>query len=682
MTGPALGARLAQVEHVLRRAAKAQPHSATAQFQLGLVLHQLGRTSEAERCYRAALRLAPDHADALNNLSVVLEQKGRRDDAEALLRRAVAAHPAAGTLWCNLARLLLDGDRLEAAAAAFERALDLTPVAAIAHYGLGLVRRRQERLGDAETNFRAALARNPALADADNELGLVLRRTGRLAEAETCFRRAIRTQPSLAAAHLNLGTLLLDGDQLDDAEAAFEAALAARPDWADAHYSLGLVLREQSKLAAAEEAFGRAVALEPNHAAALGALGAVLTRRGATEAAEPLLRRAIAIEPQYLQPSHDLALLLWRERREAEARALAEATLARAPTSADAALNMGMLDETDCDREGATRWYERAVALDPAMAEAQFSLGRMRLLEGRFAEGWEGYEWRLRTTRATRAFFGRLGWDGSPLAGKTIVLHSVQGLGDTLQFCRYVPLVAARGGTVILAVQPALRRLLAQLPGVSRTIDAFGERPDTDFLTPLASLPRLFRTDFASIPAPEGYLRAPEEALSRWRQRLKGGEPRLRVGLCWSGNPEQTLDRNRSTTLATLAPLLEVPGVSFYSLQVGPRAADIVAHGFADRIVDLGPALSDFTETAAAMTLLDLVITTDTSVPHLAGALGRPTFVLLQPMPDWRWLLERSDNPWYASHRLFRQRRRGDWTEVVAEAAAALAERAALKLPQ
>lgn len=682
MTGPALGARLAQAEYVLRRAAKAQPHSATAQFQLGLLLHQLGRTSEAESCYRAALRLAPDHADALNNLSVVLEQKGRRDDAEALLRRAVKVHPAAGTLWCNLARLLLDGDRLEAAAAAFERALDLTPVAATAHYGLGLVRRRQERLGDAETNFRAALARNPALADADNELGLVLRRTGRLAEAETCFRRAIRTQPSLAAAHLNLGTLLLDGDQLDDAEAAFEAALAARPDWADAHYSLGLALREQSKLTAAEEAFGRAVALDPNHAAALGALGAVLTRRGAAQAAEPLLRRAIAIEPQYLQPSHDLALLLWRERREAEARALAEATLARAPTSADAALNLGMLDETDCDREGATRWYERAVALDPAMAEAQFSLGRMRLLEGRFAAGWEGYEWRLRTTRAKRAFFDRLGWDGSPLAGKTIVLHSEQELGDTLQFCRYVPLVAARGGTVILAVQPALRRLLAQLPGVSRTIDAFGERPDTDFLTPLASLPRLFRTDFASIPAPKGYLRAPEEALPLWRQRLEGGEPRLRVGLCWSGNPEQTLDRNRSTTLATLAPLLEVPGVSFYSVQVGPRAADIVAQGFADRIVDLGPALSDFTETAAAMTLLDLVITTDTSVPHLAGALGRPTFVLLQPMPDWRWLLERSDNPWYASHRLFRQRRRGDWTEAVAEAAAALAERAALKLPQ
>jgi tetratricopeptide (TPR) repeat protein len=682
MTGPALDARLAQAEHVLRRAAKAQPHSAKAQFQLGLVLHQLGRTGEAEGCYRAALRLAPDYADALNNLSVVLEQKGLRDDAEALLRRAVSAHPGAGTLWCNLARLLLDGDRLEAAAAAFERALNLAPVAATAHYGLGLVRRRQERLGDAESNFRAAIARDPALADADNELGLVLRRTGRPADAETCFRRAIRTQPSLAAAHLNLGTLLLDGDRLEDAEAAFQAALAARPDWADAHYSLGLALREQSKLAAAEEAFGRAVALEPNHAPALGALGAALTRRGDTEAAEPLLRRAIAIEPQYLQPSHDLALLLWRERREAEARALAEATLAQAPTSAEAALNLGVLDETDCNREGATRWYERAAALDSGMAEAQFSLGRMRLLEGRFAEGWEGYEWRLRTTRGKRAFFGGLAWDGSALAGKTIVLHSEQGLGDTLQFCRYVPLVAARGGTVVLAVQPALRRLLAQLPGVSRTIDAFGERPNTDFLTPLASLPRLFRTDFASIPSPEGYLRAPEEALQRWRQRLKGGESQLRVGLCWSGNPEQALDRNRSTTLATFAPLLAVPGVSFYSLQVGPGAADVARQGFADRIVDLSPELSDFTETAAAMTLLDLVVTTDTSVPHLAGALGRPTFVLLQEMPDWRWLLERSDNPWYLSHRLFRQRRRGDWTAVVAEAAAALAERVAIKLPQ
>lgn len=682
MTGPAVAARLAQAEHALRRAAKAHPHSAIAQFQLGLVLHQLGRISEAERCYRATLRLAPDHADALNNLSIVLEQKGRRDEAEALLRRAIAAHPAAGTVWCNLGRLLLDAEQLDAAASAFESAVGLAQVAATAHYGLGLVRRRQERLAEAETQFRAALARNPALADADNELGLVLRRTGRAAEAETRFRRAIKTQPALAAAHLNLGTLLLDSDRLDDAEAALRAAVAARPDWADAHCSLGLALREQSKLAAAEEAFGRAVALEADHAPALGALGAVLSQRGATHAAEPLLRRAIAIEPQYLQPSHDLALLLWRERREAEARALAEATLAQAPTSPDAAVTLGMLAETDCDRESATRWYERAVALNPGLAEAQFSLGRMHLLVGRFAEGWEGYEWRLRTTRAKRAFFRRLAWDGSPLAGKTIVLHSEQGLGDTLQFCRYVPLVAAQGGTVILAVQPALRRLLAELPGVSRTIDAFGERPETDFLTPLASLPRLFRTDFASIPAPEGYLRAPKEALPAWRRRLEGGAGRLRVGLCWSGNPEQALDRNRSTKLATLAPLLEVPGVSFYSLQVGPGAADIAEQGFADRISDLVPELSDFAETAAAMTLLDLVITTDTSVPHLAGALGRPTFVLLSPMPDWRWLLERSDNPWYASHRLFRQRRRGDWTAVVAEVAAALADRAAAKLPR
>ncbi|HUH84040.1 MAG TPA: tetratricopeptide repeat protein [Stellaceae bacterium] len=682
MTEPAWRGRLAQAEQVLRRAAKAQPHSAIAQFQLGLVLQQLGRTGEAERCYRAALRLAPDHADALNNLSVLLEQKGRRDEAETLLRRAVAAHPGAGTVWCNLARLLLEADRLDAAADAFTRALGLAQVAATAQYGLGLVRRRQERLGDAETHFRAALAQNPALADADNELGLVLRRTGRMAEAEACFRRAIRTQPNLAAAHLNLGTLLLEGDRLDDAEAALRAALAARPDWADGHYSLGLALREQSKLAAAEEAFRRAVDLEAGHAAALAALGALLSERRATGAAEPLLRRAIALEPQYLPASNDLVRLLWRERREAEAHALAVATEAQAPTSADAALNLGLLAETDCDRAGATRWYERAIALDPGMAEAQFSLGRMRLLEGRFAEGWEGYEWRLRTSRAKRAFFASLAWDGSSLAGKTIVLHSEQGLGDTLQFCRYVPLVAAQGGTVILAVQPALRRLLEQLPGVSRTIDAFGERPDTDFLTPLASLPRLFHTDFAAIPSPEGYLGAPEEALERWRPRLEGGDERLRVGLCWSGNPEQALDRNRSTRLATFAPLLDVPGVRFYSLQVGPGAADIAGQGFADRIVDLGPALSDFTETAAAMTLLDLVITTDTSVPHLAGALGRPTFVLLHPMPDWRWLLERSDNPWYASHRLFRQRRRGDWAEVVAEAAAALAERAALKSPQ
>ncbi|HET7594262.1 MAG TPA: glycosyltransferase family 9 protein, partial [Stellaceae bacterium] len=226
--------------------------------------------------------------------------------------------------------------------------------------------------------------------------------------------------------------------------------------------------------------------------------------------------------------------------------------------------------------------------------------------------------------------------------------------------------------TVVLAVQPPLRRLLGDLPGVASCHDVGGAVPSFDFLMPLASLPRLYQTTRATIPVTRGYLRAPADAVARWRDRIPPAGGALRIGLAWGGNPEQSNDRNRSATLAALLPLLEVPGTRFYNLQVGPRVAEIAECGVGNRLVDLSPHLTDFVETAAAMTVLDLVITVDTAVAHLAGALGRPSWVALAFLPDWRYHRSGTDNPWYASQRLFRQPRRGDWASVVAEIGAAL----------
>jgi Tfp pilus assembly protein PilF len=672
MTQPLAAARLAAIEQRLRQAIKAAPRLAYAHFRLGLFLHQTGRLAEAESCYRAALRLRRDHLDALNNLALLLEARGERAQAETLLQRGLEQSPAAGTLRCNLARLQMEQGRLDEAAANFERALDLPEVAAAAHCGLGMVRRRQDRLAEAEALFRAALQRNPALGDAHNEIGLLRRRGGRLAEAEQSFRDAIRVQPALAAAHLNLGALLLDTDRLDAAEAAFTAALAARPDWADALYYLGAVQRKRLDLDAAEAALRRAIALDPRHAAALASLGLVLQDKKRADEAERMLRDAVAADPGYIEARVNLARLFWAQRREAEAREEVESTLRLAPDSSDAINLRGTLWETDCVLHEALAAYERAVALAPENADAQHNLGRLRLLQGRFAEGWEGFEWRLKTSRARRDFFTANQWDGRPIPGKTILLHAEQGLGDTLQFCRYVPLVAARGGEVVLAVQPPLAVLLAQLPGAARTFAVGDERPATDFLMPLASLPRLFTHDFAEIPEADGYLRAPDAALDRWRTRLGTGGARPRIGLAWAGNPDQDLDRNRSASLAALLPLLDIPGIDFYSLQIGARTAEIAAQGAGTRLADLSGEIRDFVDTAAILSLLDLVITVDTSVAHLAGALGRPGWVMLSALPDWRWHLDRSDCPWYRSLRLFRQPRRGDWASVVREIAARL----------
>jgi tetratricopeptide (TPR) repeat protein len=665
-------ARLAEIERALRRAAKAQPGSAGAHFRLGLLLHETGRLAEAERCYASVLRLDATHADALNNLSIVLEQRGKREDAGALLRRALEAHPTAGALWCNLARLLMEDSRLDEAAAAFERAVALPKAPTAAHLGLGMVRRQQQRLGDAERHFRNALALEPSLGDAQNELGLLLRLAGRVTEAEACFRQAMRAQPGLAAPYLNLGVLLLDGDRLDEAQEAFARALTARPDWADAHYYLGVVYRRRKQNDLAEAALARAIALDGRHTGALETLALVLEDGGRMAEAERMFRRAIDADPAAVEVRVHLGYFLRRACRESEAREVAETTCAQAPDSADAANLRGDLWETDGDFAAACAAYERAVALAPHHPDANFNLGRMRLMLGRFAEGWEGYEWRLKTSRAKQQFFGSVVWDGSPLDGRTIVLHGEQGLGDTLQFCRYVPLVAARGGNVVLAVQPPLTRLLASLPGVlhcqayGRTLAPF------DFLMPLASLPRIFATDFASIPSPGGYLRAPSAALERWGARFAALPPAQRVGLAWAGNPEQAMDRNRSMSPEALLPLLDLQDCRFFNLQVGPHAADLAKLGVGDRLIDLSADLMDFAETAAAMSQLDLVITVDTSVAHLAGALGRPAFVMLTALPDWRWHIEREDCPWYRSLRLFRQTRRGDWAPVVQDVAAAL----------
>ncbi|HUC68405.1 MAG TPA: tetratricopeptide repeat protein [Stellaceae bacterium] len=664
--------RLAAIEQRLRQAIKAAPRLADAHFRLGLFLHQTARLAEAEPCYRAALRLRRDHLDALNNLALLLEARGERAQAETLLRRGLAQSPGAGTLRCNLARLQLEQGRLDEAAANFERALDRPEVAAAAHCGLGMVRCRQDRLAEAEALFFAALQRDTALGDAHNEIGLLQRRGGRLAEAEQSFRAAIRVQPALAAAHLNLGALLLDTDRLDPAEAAVTAALAARPDWADALYYLGAVQRQRQHFDAAEATLRRAIALDPRHASALALLGLMLQEEKRTDEAERLLRDAVAADPSYIEARVNLGRLLWAQRREGEACEEAERALRLAPDSSDAINLRGMLWEIDCVLPEALAAYERAVTLAPENADAQHNLGRLRLLEGRFAEGWEGFESRLKTSRAKSGFFAAHHWDGTPLAGKTILLHAEQGLGDTLQFCRYVPLVAARGGEVILAVQPPLASLLAQLPGAARTFAVGDERPVTDFLMPLASLPRLFTHDFAEIPAADGYLRAPDAALERWRGRFGPQSAKPRIGLAWAGNPEQDLDRNRSASLAALLPLLDIPGIDVYSLQVGARAAEITAQGAGERLVDLSAEIRDFVDTAAILSLLDLVITVDTSVAHLAGALGRPGWVMLSALPDWRWHLDRSDCPWYRSLHLFRQPRRGDWASVVGEIAARL----------
>ena len=346
------------------------------------------------------------------------------------------------------------------------------------------------------------------------------------------------------------------------------------------------------------------------------------------------------------------------------ARGAFEAALAQRPDFGDAVNNLGTVQEELGDRDAAMAHYRRAATLSTSVSPP-WNVALMDLLRGDYAAGWPGYEhrWKQPLQRAVHRNFAQPMWDGSPLAGRRLLLHAEQGLGDAIQFARYAPL--ATGGRVFVECHPPLVKLFRSLAGVDCVVPRGGPLPPFDVHCPFMSLPMVFGTTLATVPAAVPYLRPPPAAVNRWRHRLAAGPPGRRIGLVWAGDPKHQKDRARSIPLTALAPLADVPGVRFYSLRVGGSA-----DGFP--LTDWTAELHDFADTAGLVAGLDLVITVDTSVAHLAGALGKPTWVLIAFAPDWRWLLDRDDSPWYPTVRLFRQPAPGDWAEPIGRLAAAV----------
>jgi len=356
-----------------------------------------------------------------------------------------------------------------------------------------------------------------------------------------------------------------------------------------------------------------------------------------------------------------------------EAEGLHRRAIAIKPDFADAHYNLGVALHGQGRFDEALASYDEAARLNPEFVDARWNRAFLWLTMGRFAEGWREHEWRWRRKHQPPRSFPQPLWKGEPIAGRTILLHNEQGVGDTLQFVRYAPLVAAQGARVLVQVQRPLARLVrASLDGGIEVLAEGDLLPPFDLHAPLLSLPLAFATTLETVPARIPYLKADAAAAARWRSRI-GPLPGLKIGLVWAGNAQHKNDRNRSIALERLMPLVDEVKARWFSLQVGERAGDLarVASG---RINNLADRFTDFAETAAAIDNLDLVISVDTAVAHLAGALGKPAWVLLPAVPDWRWLLVRSDNPWYPTARLFRQPARGDWDSVMQALRAALHE--------
>ena len=657
--------RLLEASGCYQRAQQETGESAESLALLGILARQTGQHEAAINLTAEAVRLRPGQAGFQVCMAEAWLASGKTEAAEFWCRRALNTAPELTSAWCCLGDV--EAARLHDAAArnAWETASRFDGVSGRAERSLGHQLCREGKFHEAIAVYRAGLGKNPRSSTLHYALGAALAASGRGQEAKAAYCEALRLQPNFPQALLNLGNVHYDDGDFAAAALCCRKALALRPGYAKAWCNLGNALQMLGNAREATGCYERTLALDPQTVAAQHNLGnAWITRRN-FRGAEECFRRTLAMDESRPEHHNSLGNALFLQRRDEEAEACYRRALALEPGYACAHTNLAnVLMRRDC-RTDMIAHYVRALELEPGSAGGHYNLALAYLRDGRLAEGWREHEWRwdFRELKLRRRKFAAPQWKGEPLDGATILLHAEQGLGDTLQFVRYAPLVAQRGGKVVLEVQPRLARLLEGMPGVRRVLARGTALPEFAWQCPLMSLPLAFATTVDTIPRRNPYIWANPEEVERMRLRWPGEG--LRVGICWAGNPQYRSDEQRSMPLGALLPLAKVPGISWFSLQMGAACGQM--RGLARRfpVVDASSASRDPAETAALVGTLDLVISVDTSIAHLAGAMGVPLWVILPRLADWRWMEGRDDCAWYPTARLFRQRTAGDWTAPV-----------------
>lgn len=688
----------------LRVLAKA-PDDPRALHLYGVLQFQRGAADDAESLLRRSIAIESG-VRALSDLGAIAGERGRLDEALEHFAAALRAEPGDVQTLVRRGNTLLALRRHDDALASFDRALAVSPLVLDALCNRGSALRALGRFDEALDTYDRALMVEPRSFESWFNRGLVLRELGRPADALPCFDRALAIRPGMAAIAAERGRALVALGRYGEALAAYDEVIAADPARVDALHDSAVAL---ARLGRADEALmrcERVLALDPLHARALASRGDALLQLERYGDALDSYARALAIEPHSAETlcnrgtalrflkrfdealaSCNAALACdgrfahaWMARggvlrdlhRHDEAAASLDRALALRPDHAANWLDRGNLHADMAQMDDARAAYDRAIALHPGYVDAHVARASLHLMAGEFARGWPEYEWRLRDARLARHDrpFTQPSWRGdAPLDGKTLLIHAEQGVGDTLQFCRYVPLAAARGARVVFEVAPPLRTLMASLHGAADVIARGAPLPPFDCRAPLLSLPLAFRTDEASIPRAAAYLHADPQRTREWDASL-GARRRPRIGLAWAGDPAHPNDHNRSIDLARLAPLFDLD-IDWVSLQKLVREHDeaLLATVPVRRVDD---ELGDFADTAALIGAIDLVIAVDSAVAHLAGALGHPVWLLLPDPPDWRWMRARTDSPWYPSARLFRQPAPGKWADVIDAVLAAI----------
>jgi tetratricopeptide (TPR) repeat protein len=675
--------RLAEAVESYRRLLASEPSNSDALHLMGVAMARMGRSREALEAIASAASLQPDNPSIHANLGNALSELGRHDEAVACFDRALALTPdfAAALHARGLAQMRLG--QLDAALISLNGAFRLSPANGRIHSDLGVALERLGRNEEALRHLERAATLNPDSVEAHHNRALLQAAQGRLQEALTSLDRALALQPRHAALHANRGNVLGDLGRTEEAIASFDQALELQPRNVPALRNRGRLLLRQ-KPARALASFDAALALEPQDFAANFYRGVALTLLERDEEALTSFERALTLDPSSVEVLNNRGVTLIRLDRSEEALESFRRALASEPENMQALTNGANTLTTLRRFDEALQWFNRALALKPDDPELGWGKGRLLLSLGQFKQGWPLYEHRLQLAqlRPLQRHLDLPRWTGAePIAGKTLLVHAEQGLGDTLQFCRYVPLIEARGAKVIFEVQPALQKLLRTL-AMQGEILAFDEPlPRFDLCTPLLSLPLLLGTELQSIPAAVPYLHSDKTRAAAWRARL-GELPGFKVGIAWQGNVETEKQGGfvgRSFELAAAAPLARLAGVTLVSLQKGPGSEQRAAIDFSGQVLeltdpwDVGP--EEILDTAALMTALDLIVTSDTVTAHLAGALGLTVWVVLAASADWRWLTDRDDSPWYPTMRLFRQTDARVWPEVFERVARELAAR-------
>lgn len=627
-----------QAEQIARQLYQADAADEEALHLLTQIIYRQGRPAEAIDLMSDLIGLNPMHAPYHNDLGVMQASLGQWPEASAAYRMSIVLDPSGGDARFNLALALFRQADPTGALTVLDDLALRAPVFAEQYALRGEILRAQKQHEAAAAAFSQALELGVRTADVYSQLGMALSDGGRKDDALSALLEAGQIDSDDPAANYYLGNLLREQGKFDAAVLHYRKALARHPDFAEVYNNLGLILQEQGDVSGAEAAFARALALAPGLGAAHVNMGNWQIKQGHMEAALLCFRKAVEMTPDSAEAWNNLGEACYRLQR---------------------------LDEAE-------EAYRKALAINPGCAEAGLNLGILLLLRGDFAAGWPYYEqrWEMPAVRANRPRFAQPEWSGETLEGKALLIYVEQGMGDNLQFVRYLGVLRARypGAKIYYWCLPPLFELFssyAEECGVELLPETVpGGLPPFDYQIALLTLPGRLGTTLETIPAAVPYLKAPQNLVDQWAARL-AGLPGKKVGLVWASGETYLFHKFRTMRLEQLSPLLQIPGISWVSLQKGGGAVQISEEGWSGRIFDPMGEVNDFSGTAAIIANLDLVISVDTSVPHLAGAMGKPVWLLDRFDTDWRWLLGRSDSPWYPTMRIFRQTKFGDWAGVV-----------------